>query len=113
MNIKNYKFGKIEIDGNKYSNDLIIFPDNITTNWWRDEGHRLQPQDLREVFKYKPKKLIVGQGYYGFMSISEEVKEKAEEMKIELVAEKSKKACKLFNEEKNKDELVFAIHLTC
>lgn len=113
MKITNYKFGKIGIDGNKYTNDLIIFPNNIKTNWWRDKGHKLQPQDLEEVFEYKPKKLIVGKGYYGFMSISEEVKEKAKEMNIELIGEKSKKACKLFNETKNKDNLVFAIHLTC
>lgn len=113
MKITNYKFGKIEIDGNKYTNDLIIFPHNIKTNWWRAKGHFLQVQDLEDVFELQPKKLIVGKGYYGLMKISDKVKAKAGDLGVKLVAEKSKKACKLFNEEKNKDNLVFAIHLTC
>ncbi|MBS3741739.1 MAG: hypothetical protein KGY74_06430, partial [Candidatus Cloacimonetes bacterium] len=81
--------------------------------WWRARGHFLQVQDLKDVFKLRPKKLIIGKGYHGFMSVSKEVKQKAEELDINLVAEKSKEACKLYNKEENKDDVVLAIHLTC
>ncbi len=29
MKVESYKFGKININGKKYRNDLIIFPDKI------------------------------------------------------------------------------------
>lgn len=112
MKINNYKFGKIEIDGEIYKNDVIIFPQYVKSEWWRARGHFLQVQDLKDVFKLRPKKLIIGKGYHGFMSVSKEVKQKAEELDINLVAEKSKEACKLYNKEENKDDVVLAIHLT-
>lgn len=114
-NIENYEFGRITIDGKTYTNDLIIFPDKIKSDWWRDEGHLLQVQDLTEVWEEKPDKLIVGKGAKGVMDIDSEVMSKCEKLNMELVAKKSKKACEYYNDlgDKEKKKAVLAIHLTC
>jgi len=40
--IEEYTFGSMTIDGHHYSSDLKIFPNHITSNWWRKEGHVLK-----------------------------------------------------------------------
>ncbi|MGQ9844626.1 MAG: Mth938-like domain-containing protein [Caldisericia bacterium] len=112
MNIDSYDFGRMEINGKLYKKDLIILPDKIIDNWWREEGHLLQISDLFEVFKIKFDILIIGTGAYGFMKISEDLIEKLNDMKIEYYILETPKAVKKFNEIKNKIKLgVF--HLTC
>lgn len=113
MEIESYSFGKMVIDGKKYKNDLIIFPERIKDNWWRDRGHFLQVQDLEEVFKEKPEVLIIGKGAYGRMDVSQEVKKRCREEGIELKAEKTGKATEVYNRLKDKKEVVAALHLTC
>ena len=39
--IEEYKFGFIRIDGEEYRRDLVILPDKIIPDWWREKGHRL------------------------------------------------------------------------
>jgi len=110
MKVKKYDFGKINIDGKTYENDVIVFPDHVKKEWWRKQGHLLQVEDLKDVFKAKPKKLIIGTGYNGRMEVDDAVKQKAEELDIRLIIKKSTQACKIFNKEK---EAVLAVHLTC
>jgi len=43
------------INGKRYTNDLLILPENISDGWWRKEGHGLHVEDLREIFKQEPK----------------------------------------------------------
>jgi hypothetical protein len=111
MVIEHYSFGEIVIDGNKYSNDLIVFKDKVKS-WWRKEGHLLHLEDIEEIIKEKPEILIVGTGSYGVMKVEESVKEFLKEKGIKLVEKNSKEACDEFNKLKNKN-VVLAIHLTC
>lgn len=37
MNIEHYEFGKITIDGISYFSDIIIYPDHIEDEWWREK----------------------------------------------------------------------------
>ncbi|MFQ6072444.1 MAG: MTH938/NDUFAF3 family protein, partial [Methanosarcinales archaeon] len=67
--IDQYSFGNMIISNERFTSDLIIFPDKILENWWRKEGHSLHPEDLKDVIEYKPKLLIVGTGKYGSMKI--------------------------------------------
>jgi hypothetical protein len=39
--IDHYEFGRIIIDGREETKDLIILPDRVVRNWWRQEGHAL------------------------------------------------------------------------
>jgi hypothetical protein len=47
--IDHYEFGRIVIDGRQETNDLIILPDRVVRNWWRQNGHALVLDDLVEV----------------------------------------------------------------
>ena len=47
------------------------------------------------------------------MKISDEVKKFVESKNIELITEKTKDACKTYNELKDKKKVVAALHLTC
>jgi len=114
MRIEEYDFGRIVVNGKEYTRDLIIFPDKVKANWWRREGHLLLKKDIEDVVegKDKPEVLIIGTGMYGAMEVPEETREYIRSKGVEIIVEKTKKACELFNELKNK-RVVAALHLTC
>ena len=114
MQIESYRFGEIIINGKTYTQDLIIFPERIRTNWWRKEGHRLHLEDLTEILEYKPEILIVGTGYDGLMKVPRELIETLEKKGIKVIVKKTKDACNEFNKYiKEKRKVVAAFHLTC
>lgn len=114
MKIQHYSFGKIIVDGKKYSSDLILFPDKIKENWWRKEGHKLHLEDLVDVIEYKPEILIVGTGAFGVMKVPENVIKKLEKRGIRVIIKRTKDACNEFNKLIDADKkVVAALHLTC
>ena len=44
--ITHYQFGKIEIDNHVYTDDVIIFGQEIIGSWWRSEGHCVYMEDF-------------------------------------------------------------------
>ena len=46
--IDSYHFGQIIINGKKYTSDVIIFPDRVQGDWWRNESHELSLKDIAE-----------------------------------------------------------------
>ena len=34
--IESYSFGEVVIDGKRYRSDVIVFPDRVKPNWWRE-----------------------------------------------------------------------------
>lgn len=111
--IESYSFGEIIIDGQRFTNDVIIFPNRVMGNWWRDEGHSLQPQDIDEIVEEGPEVLVVGTGASGLMSVPEETRDYVESKGIELIVEDTESACKTFNDLEDSREAVAALHLTC
>lgn len=111
--IESYAFGRMIIEGQPYTSDLIIFPEKINHSWWRKSGHRLCLEDIEEVLKEKPEVLIVGTGFVGLMKVEEEVKQYAQLEGILLIIEKTKNAVQKFNELSSKKKTVAAFHLTC
>ena len=77
--IDSYHFGKIVIDGQTHSKDVILLPDRVIANWWRNEGHKLSMNDLEDVLAAKPQGLVVGQGAYSRMQVPAQVKTELEE----------------------------------
>jgi hypothetical protein len=65
--IDHYDFGRIVVDGREETRDLIILPDRVVRDWWRQEGHALVVDDLREVLDELPAHLVVGTGADGRM----------------------------------------------
>lgn len=114
MQIESYRFGHIVIDGQAYSNDVIIFPDHVMANWWRREGHELHPDDLEEVLAANPDVLVVGKGHNGLMQILPQTEALLRERGIEVVAQKTGAATETFNRLQGGDKhVVAALHLTC
>ena len=113
MMINSYDFGRVTVDGKRYSTDLLVFPDKIKAGWRRKEGHSLQIQDLTEVLETKPDVLVVGTGYSGLMDVPPETRAHIESEGIELVVQKTSEACKTFNHVVESRTVVAALHLTC
>lgn len=111
--IESYNFGKIVIDGKGYTDDVIVFPDRVKDGWWREEGHSLNPKDLEEVMRAEPDVLIVGTGAYGRMSVPPGTREFIESEGIELIVEKTEKACDSYNKVSGEKTAIAALHLTC
>jgi len=116
IKIVRYRFGEIVIGNEKYSRDIIVSEDRvIVKNWWRKEGHRLCLDDIKDVLeKYRPKILVVGTGYYGFMKVSNDLKNFLKNNNIELIEAPTGDAIKKFNELVEKGiKVLGAFHLTC
>lgn len=115
MKINNYTFGQIEVEGTDFSNDVIIFPEKVMPNWWREEGHKVHLEDLEAVIKRKPEVLIIGTGAQERMRVSEKVKQELKKRGIgKVMALNTKRACEKFNElMQSEKEAVAALHLTC
>ena len=113
MKIDSYSFGDIEIDGDRYTNDVKVFPDRVEDNWWRKEGHSLHPDDIEDIIEKGPDVLVVGTGAYGRMKIPSKTRKYIESEDIELIMEKSGNACETYNEISEEKMAVAAIHLTC
>jgi hypothetical protein len=112
--IERYSFGKIRISGKSFSNDVIIFPEEVVPSWWRKEGHSLHMEDLEEVIKRKPKILIIGTGYNGVMRVPQALISQLEEMGIRMIVMKSTDAVKEYNKlVKEKKKVAVGLHLTC
>lgn len=112
--IESYDFGHITVNGKSYHSDVIIFPNRVKDDWWRKEGHRLCIEDLEDVLEAKPDVLVVGTGYSGLMKVPMEVKQYLEERGIEVVVQRTRKACETFNQlAQSEKKAVAAFHLTC
>jgi hypothetical protein len=60
--LEDYRFGRLTVDGQEHTRDLIVLPDRVVSNWWRREGHSLAMEDLDEVLDELPGRLILGMG---------------------------------------------------
>lgn len=112
--IDSYEFGRIQIDGQTYTSDVIILPTGVRDNWWRDEGHTLKPADLSPVLEASPEVLVVGQGAHGMMRVSSESLSCLRTAGIEAVCAPTKRAVEMYNERRQRGEgVAAALHLTC
>jgi hypothetical protein len=126
--IEEYSFGRIVIDGEEYTNDVIIIGGKVYPNWWRKEGHFLCREDLGPMLEEEIRTLIIGRGYNSVMRIGEDVREYCKEVGIELIELGSREAVGRVNElmwesssgedakagpAKAKKGIAAGIHLTC
>ena len=111
--IESYDFGSIVIEGKRYTTDVIIYPDHVEGNWWREEGHSLGLVDLWAVVQAKPEVLVVGTGYSGLMRVPPETEKYLRENGIRLIAERTTEAVRIYNQLCQSTRVVAALHLTC
>ena len=110
-----YDFGKIVVDGETHTRDVIIHPGRVEGSWWRKVGHRLRVEDLSGVWESGPDTLVVGTGYYGNMAVGEETLAYARSRGIEIIAATTPDAVSTFNRLHSEPgkRIVAALHLTC
>ncbi len=111
--IETYQFGEVVIDGRSYRRDVIILPDRVLPDWWREQGHSLAVQDLEEVLRDPPTILIVGQGAYGQMKIPDATRLELEQAGLKVIAGPTAEAVKTYNQMRKHEKVVAALHLTC
>lgn len=111
--IERYSFGRIQIEGQEYSNDVIVFPDRVQSDWWRQEGHSLVIEDLETVMDSPPQTLVIGRGAYSRMNVPEGTRRALEEAGVEVLSAATSDAVDIYNEMREKGDIVAALHLTC
>lgn len=108
--IEDYSFGRIVIDGEVYTSDVLITRGTVHS-WWRKQGHLLSPEDLDVIMEEPPNTLVVGTGTSGLMKVPEKTAKFVESHNITLVVEKTEKAARTFNT--LAEPKAAALHLTC
>ena len=113
--IEHYATGSyMTVDGHNYRRDLKIIRGQVTGNWWRKQGHRLDTEDIADILSAKPEMLVIGTGYAGNMRIPDSVRAAIENQNISVVAAETAKAVSIFNRLNGEGKNVAgAFHLTC
>ncbi len=111
--IDSYQFGLIIVNGERYTSDVVIFPDRVRDNWRRKTGHQLHLDDLSEVIAENPEVLVVGTGAEGLVKVLPEVELSLDAQGIKLIAEPTDKACNTYNRLCRSQRVVAALHITC
>lgn len=112
--IDRYSFGRINIQGRDYTDDLKIIKGMVIPEWWRKKGHRVLPEDIRDILEEKPEILVIGKGRPGFLRLDSETKIRLEQEGIKLVEMSTGKAVQEFNRLTDEGKDVAAgFHLSC
>lgn len=113
LRIGGCRFGLVVIGGRRYTRDVLVFPDRVVADWWREEGHALAVADLRALLEDMPQVLVVGLGHVSRMRILPETSEWLRHLGVELVSASTPEACEAYNRLRLEKRTVAALHLTC
>ena len=114
MKIDAYTFGRITVAGNVYTRDLILLPDRVPQDWWRESGHDLCPEDLRALAGVEFDTLLIGTGDHGAMRVGEGVRAWMDRAGITYEALPTAEACDRYNRLLAEGgRPAAALHLTC
>jgi hypothetical protein len=110
--IEGYRFGRVLVDGEEQTKDVIVLPDRVLTNWWRAEGHALVLADLDDVLEELPPHLVVGTGAYGQLLPDPQAVEQLRERGVEVEALPTEEAVRRYGQ-LDPRRTAAALHLTC
>ncbi|MGD1047378.1 MAG: MTH938/NDUFAF3 family protein [Candidatus Krumholzibacteriaceae bacterium] len=112
--IEKYAFGSMRLGDRTYYNDLTISAGEVA-RWWRESSHLVQSADIDVTLAVKPDVLVIGTGYSGGMSVSDEAKRLCADGGVELVVERTARAVERYNALvlEGIRSVAAAFHLTC
>jgi hypothetical protein len=110
--LEDYSFGRIVVDGEEQTRDLIVLPDRVLANWWRREGHSLAIEDFGDVEHELPEKLILGTGAHGRLRPPRAVVEELERRGIDVEVLLTPDAVRRYSDSDER-RTAAALHLTC
>jgi hypothetical protein len=109
-----FSFGKIEVKGQTYHDDIKILNGQVIADWWRKSGHRVDILDVADILESEPDILVLGKGSPGLMRSTAALRDYLSARKVELIEKKTTKAVEVFNklfEEGRK--VAGGFHITC
>lgn len=112
MKLSGYRFGRVDVEGVPYHEDLWVCAGHVG-RWWRREGHRVHPEDLTEVLTLFPEVVIIGTGFAGMLEVPKEVEDFLAARKIGFKVARTKDAVELYNALARKTRVAILLHLTC
>jgi hypothetical protein len=110
--LSDYSFGRVTVDGEEHTRDLIVLPGRVVPDWWRREGHSLVLEDLEEVVEELPERLILGCGAHGRLRPDPSVAEALARRGVELEALPTAAAVERYGQ-LEPARTAAALHLTC
>ena len=117
MVINSYEFGAIHIDDEVYTTDLWIIDGALKK---RDKSfakkkygtsHKIPCKELRQVVTPNTKRVLIGSGNSGLVSITQKARDFLENLGIELVMQKTGELAEEHVEIRSEDSGI--LHLTC
>jgi hypothetical protein len=110
--IEGYRFGRVMVDGQEQTRDVIVLPNRVVTGWRRREGHALVLEDLEDVLSELPKLLLVGTGATGQMVPEPKALETLRGRGIHVEAMRTDEAVRRYGQ-LDPATTAAALHLTC
>jgi hypothetical protein len=110
--LEGYEFGRLMVDGEEQTRDVIVLPGRVVTNWWRSDGHSLVMDDLKDVLDELPERLVVGTGHDGRMRPAPAAIRELRERGVEVEVLRTPDAVRRYGE-LNPAAVAAALHLTC
>jgi Uncharacterized conserved protein len=105
MNARLVRFGEIEVEGERYTHDVVIDGGKVRkrkkgpSKQFREKfGHT--PLSAGEKIPWGGERLIVGTGAHGALPVMDQVLEEAKRRGIEVIAKPTLEACRLLEEVK-------------
>jgi hypothetical protein len=116
MQIQDFSFGSIRIDGTIYDHDVVIEGGDIrerkkkpSKKFHDDFGHT--PLSVQEDIPWKCRRLVIGTGAYGRLPVMTEVKREAERRKVELLIVPTAQAIEELQQDTKGTNAI--LHVTC
>ena len=117
MKARLVKFGEIEVEGERYSHDVVIDGDKVRkrkkgpSKQFREKfGHT--PLSALEKIPWGGRQLIIGTGAHGALPVMDEVLVEAKKRGIEVTAAPTSEVCRLLEDVK-KGQAYAILHCTC
>jgi hypothetical protein len=110
--LEDYSFGRLTVDGQEHTRDLIVLPDRVVSDWWRREGHSLAMEDLDEVVDELPERLVLGVGAHGQLRPDPAVIAALERRGVHVECLPTADAVRRYGELDERSTAA-ALHLTC
>ncbi|MCF8109238.1 MAG: Mth938-like domain-containing protein [Desulfohalobiaceae bacterium] len=85
MEIQEFQFGRITIQGQVYTKDLKICGEHVLCPWWRKKGHQVDVEDIQDLIDASPEQIILGRGSPGLMQATERLKQTLQSAGIPLL----------------------------
>jgi hypothetical protein len=110
--LEGYSFGRLVVDGEEHTNDVIVLPSRVVGGWWRRDGHSLVLEDLGQVLDELPERLVIGTGAYGRLRPDRKAVEELRQRGVEVEELPTEEAVDRYTA-LDPARTAAALHLTC